>query len=149
MPFNNDLLLGKKYEMILLDYIPKGEYDEVEFAPNHRFVEWDVKVKRGALEAKYEVKADRLSHKTGNLCIEFQCAGQPSGISTTQANYYAYFIIHGTGHDLYLIPVERLKEYIEQSSPKKMSGGDGYRSRFYLIPQDVFADCLTPRLVEP
>jgi hypothetical protein len=148
MPFNQDLLLGKKYEVMLLDYLDKDEYDEVEFAPNQRFVEWDVKVTRGALEAKYEVKADRLTAKTGNFCMEYECAGQPSGISSTQANYYAYFVIHGSEQDLYLIPVARIKELIAQGAYKKMNGGDGYRSRFYLIPKAVFAEYITKRRVE-
>jgi hypothetical protein len=149
MPFNADLLFGKKYELMLLDYLPKDEYTEVEFAPARRFVEWDVKLKNGALEAKYEVKGDRLTAKTGNFCLEYECAGQPSGISTTQADFYAYFVISGNSHDLYLIPVPRIKELIAQGSYKKMNGGDGYRSRFYLIPKEVFANCLTPRLVQP
>jgi hypothetical protein len=148
MPFNQDLLLGKKYELMLLDYMDKDEYDEVEFAPIQRFVEWDVKVKRGALEAKYEVKSDRLSAKTGNLCIEYECSGQPSGISTTQANYYAYFVIYASHHDLYLIPVERIKELIAQGGCKKLGGGDGYRSRFYLMPKALFAEYITKRKVE-
>jgi hypothetical protein len=147
MSFHNDLLLGKKYEMLLLDYLPKDEYTEVEMAPNKRFVEWDVKLKNGLLEAKYEVKADRLSAKTGNLCIEYECSGVPSGIKVTQADYYAYFVINGGNQDLYLIPVDRLKAYIETSNPKKMGGGDNYRSRFYLIPKAVFFDCITKRLV--
>lgn len=146
--FQNDLLFGKQYELILLDYLSKSEYDEVELAPVGRFVEWDVKIKKGVLEAKYEVKADKLASKTGNLCIEYECAGQPSGISTTQANHYAYFVVSGNSHELYLIPVDRLKQYIETASPRKMNGGDGYRSRFYLIQKSVFADCLTPRLVQ-
>jgi hypothetical protein len=148
MPFNLDLLLGKKYEILLLDYLNNDEYSEVEFAPNQRFVEWDVKVKRGALEAKYEVKADRLSAKTGNLCIEYECSGQPSGISTTQADFYAYFVIHGSDQDLYLIPVARIKELVAQGGCKKMSGGDGYRSRFYLVPKTVFSEFITKRRVE-
>jgi hypothetical protein len=148
MPFQTDLLLGKKYELLLLDYLPNDEYSEVEFAPPRRFVEWDVKVKRGALQATYEVKADRLSAKTGNFCLEFSCAGQPSGISTTLADYYAYFVIHGSDQDLYLIPVPRLKELIAQGSYKQLNGGDGWRSRFYLIPKTVFAEYLTKRLVE-
>ena len=148
MPFNQDLLLGKKYEVMLLDYLDKDEYTEVEFAPNQRFVEWDVKLKNGALEAKYEVKADRLTAKTGNFCIEYECAGQPSGISTTHADYYAYFVLHASHHDLYLIPVLRLKELIAQGSYKKLNGGDGYRSRFYLVPKAVFAEYLTKRRVE-
>lgn len=147
MPFNSDLLLGKQYELMLLDYIDKDEYTDVELAPNKRFVEWDVKVTRGGLEAKYEVKCDRLTAKTGNFCIEYECSGHPSGINTTEANYYAYFVLHGTSHDLYLIPVERIRAVIS-SGCKKMNGGDGYRSRFYLIPKAVFADCITKRRVE-
>jgi hypothetical protein len=148
MPFQSDLLLGKKFELMLLDYLPKDEYTEVEMAPNKRFVEWDVKLKNGALEAKYEVKSDRLSAKTGNLCIEYECSGQPSGISTTQADYYAYFVIKGSDHDLYLIPVPRIKELIAQGAYKKMKGGDSYRSEFYLIPKAHLAEYLTKRLVE-
>ena len=148
MPFQSDLLLGKKYEVMLLDYLDKDEYTEVEFAPEKRFVEWDVKLKSGVLEAKYEVKADRLSAKTGNLCIEYECSGQPSGISTTQADYYAYFVIHASHHDLYLIPVERIKSLVAQGAYKKLNGGDGYRSRFYLIPKAVFAEYITKRRVE-
>lgn len=149
MPFTQDVLFGKKYELMLLDYLPKEEYDEVDFAPERRFPDWDVRIRRGALEAKYEVKADRLTAKTGNFCVEYECAGQPSGIRTTKADHYAYFVVNGNNHELYLIPIERLRQYIETSTPKKMNGGDGYRSRFYLIPKEVFADCLTPRLVQP
>jgi hypothetical protein len=148
MPFQSDLLLGKKYELLLLDYLPKDEYTDVEFAPNKRFVEWDVKLKNGALEAKYEVKSDRITAKTGNFCLEYECSGQPSGISTTQADYYAYFVIHGNDHDLYLIPVSHIKDLVAQGAYKKMSGGDGYRSRFYLIPKAVFAEYITKRRVE-
>jgi hypothetical protein len=148
MPFQNDLLLGKKFELLLLDYIDRNEYQEVEFAPNKRFVEWDVKIVNGMLEAKYEVKADRLTAKTGNFCIEYECSGEPSGISTTQANYYAYFVLSGSSHELYIIPVERIKELIGQGAYKKMGGGDGYRSRFYLIPKTVFAEYITKRRVE-
>ena len=68
--------------------------------------------------------------------------------STTEANYYAYFVINGSTHDLYLIPVERIKELIAQGGCKKMNGGDGYRSRFYLIPKAVFAEYITKRKVE-
>lgn len=148
MPFNQDLLLAKKYELLLLDYLDRDEYTDVEFSPMKRFSEWDVKVTHGSLEAKYEVKSDRLSAKTGNLCIEYECAGKPSGISTTQADYYAYFIIHGCDQDLYLIPVECIKKLIAQGVYKKLKGGDGYRSRFYLVPKAVFAEYLTKRKVE-
>jgi hypothetical protein len=146
--FQNDLLFGKKHELLLLDYLPMDEYTEVEMAPNRRFVEWDMKLKNGALEAKYEVKSDRLTAKTGNFCLEYNCSGQPSGISTTQADYYAYFVIKGSDHDLYLIPVPRIKELIAQGAYKKMKGGDSYRSEFYLIPKAVFAEYLTKRLVK-
>ena len=33
-----------------------------------------------------EVKSDRLAHKTGNVYIEYECRGKPSGIATTKFN---------------------------------------------------------------
>ncbi len=69
--------------------------------------EYDIIVKYNAqtsieLETKYEIKADRLSYKTGNVCIEIANCGRPSGITSTKSDYWGYFVIKD--YDLYLIP---------------------------------------------
>ena len=145
MPFHADLAFGKEYEHILLDYI---DYDEVEFCPNGAFSDWDVKIKRDGLEGTYEVKADRLSAKTGNLCIEYQCREKPSGIATTKALFYAYFVVKGKEHDCYIIPVERLKKMIDEGKFKKGATDYG-RTQFFLIPKTAFTPYLVERKQQP
>ena len=54
---------------------------------------------------KYEVKADEYSSKSGNFFIEFYGYNKPSGITTTEANYY---IITDT-INYYMIDVDKLK----------------------------------------
>ena len=54
---------------------------------------------------KYEVKTEPASLKTGNFFIEFEGYKKPSGISTTEADYY---IINDT-LTYYLISVSKLK----------------------------------------
>lgn len=145
MSFHADLAFGKLYEHILLDYI---DYDEVEFAPTKCFSDWDVKIRRDGLEGTYEVKADRMSAKTGNLCIEYQCNGKASGIDTTKALFYAYFVVKGNTHDCYIIPVTELKKLILENNYKRGSTQFG-ASRFYLIPKSVFTPYLVERKQQP
>ena len=42
-----------------------------------------------AVEGKIECKTDRLCQKTGNVYIETESRGKPSGINTTQSRNYA------------------------------------------------------------
>ncbi len=81
---------------------------------------YDIIVKYNAqtsieFETKYELKADRLSYKTGNVCIEIANCGRASGITSTKSD----------GYDLYLIPTEELKEMINSKKYKVIRGGDG------------------------
>ena len=57
---------------------------------------------------KYEVKAEPMSIKTNNYFIEYMGYGKPSGISTTDADYY---IITNT-INYYLIDINELKELV-------------------------------------
>jgi len=84
--------------------------------------------------SKYEIKADRLSYKTGNVCIEIANCGRPSGITSTKSDYWGYFVIKPDGYDLYLIPTEELKEMINPKKYKVLRGGDGKKSELILIP---------------
>ena len=68
--------------------------------------EYDIIVKHNTNETEYEIKADRLSYKTGNVCIEIANSGRPSGITSTKSDYWGYFVIKPDGYDLYLIPTE-------------------------------------------
>jgi hypothetical protein len=81
-------------------------------------------------KGKIEVKADRMAHETGNITIEFECRNKPSGISTTEADYWFYWIAEkDTG---IMIEVSRLKEICK--GKKVVDGGDDKAAKMYLIP---------------
>lgn len=90
---------------------------------------------------KYEVKADRLTYRTGNVCIEFSSNSILSGISTTTADIYAYFLVHpNNSYELFLIPVEYIRAQIKEETYKSiLNGGYNKLSRFYLFSISKFA----------
>lgn len=88
-------------------------------------------------DAKIEVKRDSWICKSGNIAIEFESRGKPSGISTTQADWWC-FIVSGKIDDkvMVLIETNKLKEiarkYYLDGCIKKM--GDNNTSISILIP---------------
>jgi len=110
----------------------------IEKAPKGNFKPYDFK----ADGIKYEVKADRLAYKYGckTMFIEFECSGVPSGISTTEAEYIIYFMVMPNNeYKGYKIPVTDLKMACFGCPVKK--GGDGWRSRGYIVPVEMFKTC--------
>ena len=123
------LAFGNLYEEILKELIPhkeciqsiKGEYDLI-------------------LDGiKYEVKADRFMFKTGNVLIEYESNKKASGISITEADYYAIFELDNDKYELYLIPVQEIKQLISEKSYKcKISCGYNKLSKCYLFDKMFF-----------
>jgi len=131
------LAFGNSYEEILKTLIPhkeciqskKGEYDLI-------------------LDGiKYEVKADRNMFKTNNVLIEYASNNKLSGISITEANYYAIFELETTfpnlpnsdKYELYLVPVQDIKELIKEKSYKRiLSCGYNKLSQCYLFDKIHF-----------
>lgn len=124
--FTRDLSFGKMWEATAMSLVGGGEP-----APEGRFKPYDF-ISNGV---KYEVKADRLAYKYGGntMFVEFECNGQPSGISTTEADVWMYFMVNPNGsYKVYVVPLEDLKEWCKGCVVKK--GGDGYRARGYIVP---------------
>lgn len=135
--FINDLSFGKKYENILASYL-QPFYTNINKIDG-KFKEYDMICDD---KIKYEVKSDRLSIKTGNLAIEYMCNNKESGITSTQSDYYGYFIIKNSDeYDLYIIPTEYIKNKIKNKEYKRtVKGGDGWRSHMYLFDLSIFKD---------
>ena len=133
MTFVKDLEFGNNYEIISLEYIDRGEIMKGNFKP------YDIIDRIGL---KYEVKADKLAYKYGNICIEYQCSNKPSGITTTESDYYMYFIVNpDSSYQLYKIPTNVIRRYIlEKKYKRETKGGDGWRARMYLFDKNVFCD---------
>ena len=109
MSFNLDLEFGNIYEKKLVDIIPNDSY----IIKEGYFPYYDVEINKDNVITKYEVKADRYTYKTGNIAIEFKCNNLPSGISKTQADYYAYYVVKPYNlFELYIIPTQIIKDKI-------------------------------------
>jgi len=83
----------------------------------------------------FELKTDRMAHKTGNVYVEFQSRGKDSGIRTSKSNTWIFKIPNGRDTHLFSIhiPLTRLKKLVSKDY-KVVPGGDRLTSRGYLVP---------------
>ena len=82
----------------------------------------------GGDNTRFELKHDYKTHKTGNVYVEFESRQKPSGITTSQSDWYVFLL----EPILIFIPTKVLKE-IAHNYPIKL-GGDDLTSKGYLIP---------------
>ena len=87
-------------------------------------------------DKKIEVKSERDKwQKTGNIAIEYECYGKPSGISVTEADYWFHNLCIGDDTFCTLVfKVDNLKKLINKLDYKRsVSGGDHNASKMYLL----------------
>jgi len=87
-------------------------------------------------DKKIEVKSERdLWQKTGNIAIEYECYGKPSGINATESDYWFHNLC--IGEDTFatiVFDTKSLKRIIDNLDYKRsVSGGDNNASRMYLL----------------
>ncbi len=138
--FQQQLKQGHKYELEALKYL---DYDRYEHDTKYR-KEYDLIIYKDGVPIKIEVKSDRQASKTGNLAIEYECSRQPSGLSVTEADYWIYFIVFEDYEECYSIPIDDLKTIVK--SCNKVSGGDGMRSRLYLLNKNRIKKYLVEKI---
>ena len=139
--FKEQLSQGHKYELESLKYL---EYDTYEHDKQYR-KEYDLIIIKDGEKIKIEVKSDRQASKTGNLAIEYECSNKPSGINATEADYWIYFIVFEDHDECYKIPIEDLRDLIKNC--RKVCGGDGMRSRLYLLPKSKCVKYLIKKII--
>lgn len=101
---------------------------------------YDLKVGQGAenflgqlLEGNtLEVKMDKRAHQTGLIFVEFESRGKPSGIATSEADYWAY-VIEGKG--AVIVSKETMRKKVRQAIRirGKLKGGDSNTSLGTLV----------------
>ena len=87
-------------------------------------------------DKKIEVKSERdMWQRTGNIAIEYQSYGKPSGIDATESDYWFHNLC--VGEDTFCTLVfntNSLKKIIKNLDYKRsVSGGDNNASRMYLL----------------
>ena len=83
----------------------------------------------------FELKTDRMAHKTGNVYVEFQSRGRDSGIRTSKSDTWIFKIVSKGDRHLFSvqIPLTRLKKLVS-TDYRIVPGGDNLTSRGYLVP---------------
>ena len=87
-------------------------------------------------DKKIEVKSERgMWQKTGNIAIEFESYGKPSGIAVTESDYWFHNLCVGDDTFCTLVfNTDSLKKIIKNLDYKRsVSGGDNNASRMYLL----------------
>jgi len=86
--------------------------------------------------SKIEVKSERgMWQKTGNIAIEYESYGKPSGINATESDYWFHNLCIGKETYATLVfNTEILRNIINSLDYKRsVSGGDHNASRMYLV----------------
>lgn len=120
--------------------------------PEGEFAERLVKDLLGGERGSIEVKRDWKVTETGNVAIEFECRKRKSGISTTEASWWA-IVLDGRlfAHQMIIfIKTSRLKEIAREIYKQKgaVKGGDDRSSRIVLIPLEEFVR-YSPQATQP
>lgn len=79
-----------------------------------------------------EVKRDFLAAKTGNVFVEYESRGRPSGIATSTADYWAFVL---DDERIIMIPRGLLKVMAREAfeADRLATGGDSNTSRGVLV----------------
>tara|TARA_R100001460_G_scaffold3427_1_gene10395 strand:- start:1478 stop:1924 length:447 start_codon:yes stop_codon:yes gene_type:complete len=85
---------------------------------------------------KIEVKTERdMWSRTGNIAIEYESYGKPSGVNATEADFWFHNL--AIKDDVYctlVFSVENLKKIVHGLDyHKSVSGGDNHASRMFLV----------------
>jgi len=85
--------------------------------------------------SKIEVKTDRMTEQTGNVYIEYQSRGKPSGIKTTQADFWVYKVANGKAIVIETIELKKLLRQLilENKAIVGVKGGDDNTSLGVLV----------------
>ena len=87
-------------------------------------------------DKKIEVKSERdVWQKTGNIAIEYECYGKPSGINATESDYWFHNLCIGDETFATIVfDTTSLKRIINNLDKKRsVSGGDNNAARMYLL----------------
>lgn len=94
-------------------------------------------------DAKVEVKTERDTWRTtGNICFEYECRGKPSGVATTQSDYWVHLLtLDGVSFGGYIWPTTYLKQWLRKVwtrpifyGARIVAGGDDNASLMLLVP---------------
>lgn len=135
--FEQDLYQASRTEEQVAQWFSNEGHEVIELNNDYRY-DIKVKLKTGCV-VLIEVKEDFMCKKTGNVAVEFQCRGKPSGIAKSEADYYVYKVHTPEGEELFSISKQKLLNLIdtEQYHTIKVGGDSGSETKMYLFSIDT------------
>ena len=106
-------------------------------------------------DKKIEVKSERgMWLQTGNIAIEYECYGKPSGINATDSDYWFHNLC--VGDEVFgtlVFETKMLKKIINASinenQVRSVSGGDHNASKMYLMNiQNLFSQNIIKKSID-
>lgn len=135
--FLSDLKDGKGAEKYVAEIYKDNFYPTCDYISYHIGKEFDISFSFPRKTSIHmEVKFDKMSNKTGNLCFElFDHKNEPSGVLATKAHLMVYML---TENKLLEFDVPELKKFVEKHLVTKqykiLKGGDGRMFKMMLVP---------------
>lgn len=145
--FNKDIIEGESGEIIVLRDL---ETLGCKLISTNKDNKYDLLVGKKNKTITYEVKTDvfcKPHTDTGNLFIEFECRGKPSGIKVTQAKWFVTYYKHL--NEIWYIKSEDLIRLCDNEDFKvtEFSGDANSNTKGYLIPRYKFKKHFIVRLI--
>jgi hypothetical protein len=96
------------------------------------------------LKARIEVKRERAVERFGNVAIELECGGMPSGVNASESDIWIWEL----GGEFWFAWLKEVRSWLQDNREKyeiKM-GGDGRRSKLAIIPLIHFVNGIATRI---
>lgn len=84
--------------------------------------------------AKVEVKSDKAAHRTGNVYIEVADQGQPSGILTSETDWWVLEVMDSRYIVIRTSTLRRLTYEAGEDHSRRKAGGDNDSTLGILVP---------------
>jgi hypothetical protein len=138
LDFISDLKLGNEGEESIIKYLLDNGCEYIDSNNDNKY---DIKMIKKGLETTYEIKTDVKCaplFDTGNIFIEFESRGKPSGISVTQADWFVTYFKYLK--EAWFIKSDKLKKLINENDFQtfKDAGDVGSATHGYLIKRKDF-----------
>lgn len=133
--FREDITFGEKGQQIIREFLEKRGFEFIEECTDCRY---DLKMSYKSKGYSYEIKTDIYPRDTGNIVVEFESRGKPSGISVTEADYFVNYFYHFG--EIWNIKTSDLRNIIKELKPpvKENCGDPGSNTKVYILKKERF-----------
>jgi hypothetical protein len=133
--FKKDLIEGQEGEETIISFL-EGKGNTLVSRCDTKTHDTIMNVK--GVDTSYEIKTDVYPKDTGNIFIEFECRGKPSGIEVTTSDWFVTYFKHY--NEIWFIKTKTLRKLISENNfyTTSNSGDSGSNTKGYLIKKQRF-----------